>query len=176
MTRDWKSLYKTKESQEFKEYSAIAIDHFSNPRNVGRIKDYHGLGSFGDPKCGDYMELTLQLEDDRIKNIGFLVYGCAGAIATSSMATEMVKGKSISEALQLTGSEVIRALEGLPEGKEHCSLLGLEALRLAIADALFGRQLIETGKVADFDEYRQKRKVGKIRFEYRPVEKEEITQ
>ena len=173
MTRDWKSLYKPCGENEVEGYSKTAIDHFTNPRNVGRIDEYHGQGSFGDPQCGDYMELTIRLDKDNICDIGFLVYGCAGAIATSSMVTEHVKGKSIGEALRLTDADVIRALGGIPQGKEHCSMLGLEALRLAIADALFGRRLIETGKITGYDEYREKRKAGEIRFEYQSVEKEE---
>lgn len=174
MKSDWRQLYRPEKCAEESDplaFSKTALDHVANPRHVGRVEDFHGMGQFGDPSCGDYLELTLKInEDDRVSEIGFLVYGCAGAIATSSMVCQLVRGATIREALKLTDQDVIDELGGLPESKRHCSLLGLEALRLALADALFGRDLIRKGEVADYDEYRQLRKSGKIRFDYGPTE------
>ena len=171
MTKDWKSLYQQNETDfldDSQDYTDIAMDHFSNPRNVGRIEAYHGMGQYGDPSCGDYLEMTLKIdENDTITDIGFLVYGCAGAIASSSMVGELVKGKNFRYALRLTDQDVIKALGGLPDVKQHCSLLGLEALRMAIADALYGRKLIQDKKITDYNEYRRLRQEGKIRFEFR---------
>ena len=174
MTRDWKKLYEQKDPEIYEDdivYSKTAMDHFANPRNVGRIADYHGMGKFGDPSCGDSLEITIRVDDNNvITDIGFLVFGCAGAISTSSMATEMVKGRTMGDAFKLTDNDVIESLGGLPEQKRHCSLLALEALRLALTDVLFGRKLIAEKRIANFDEYRKLRQEGKIRFEFRPVD------
>lgn len=174
MSQDWKKIYAPKQSVPSLDdlgYSSIAMDHFINPRNVGRLKDYHGLGKFGDPSCGDSLEITIKINNkDLITDIGYLVYGCAGAIATTSMVSVLAKGCDISSALKILKQDVIDALGGFPKEKIHCSLMGLEGLRIALADALFGRELIEKGKVKDFDQYRALRQEGKIRFEFRPVE------
>ena len=115
-------------------YSAKVMEHFSNPHNVGEIKDADGVGEVGNPKCGDIMRMYIKVDNDVITDVKFMTFGCGAAIATSSMATELIKGKSIDEALKLTNSAVVEALEGLPPQKIHCSVLAEEAVRSAIAD------------------------------------------
>lgn len=116
-------------------YSEKVIDHFTNPRNVGEIADANGVGEVGNAKCGDIMRIYLKIDDNGIiTDVKFKTFGCGAAIATSSMATEMIKGKSISEALSLTNKAVIEALDGLPPVKVHCSVLAEEAVKSAIAD------------------------------------------
>ena len=115
-------------------YSEKVMDHFSNPRNVGVIEDANAVGQVGNPKCGDIMKIYMKIENDIIMDIKFKTYGCGAAVATSSMATEMVKGKSIEDALKLTNRAVADALDGLPPVKMHCSLLAEEAIKSAIAD------------------------------------------
>ena len=117
------------------QYSEKVMDHFSNPRNVGEIENADGVGVVGNAKCGDIMKIYLDIdENDIIVDCKFKTFGCGAAIATSSMATELIKGKSVKEALQLTNSAVVEALEGLPPVKVHCSVLAEEAVRSAIAD------------------------------------------
>ena len=115
-------------------YSEKVLDHFANPRNVGEIQQADGVGTVGNAKCGDIMQIYLKVEDNIIKDVKFKTFGCGAAIATSSMATEMVKGKTIEEALQLTNKAVAEALDGLPGPKVHCSLLAEEAIHAAIED------------------------------------------
>ena len=116
-------------------YSEKVMDHFTNPRNVGEIEDAQGVGVVGNAKCGDIMKIYLEIdENDIIVDCKFKTFGCGAAIATSSMATELIKGKSVSEALALTNSAVVEALDGLPPVKVHCSVLAEEAVRSAIAD------------------------------------------
>ena len=115
-------------------YSAKVMEHFSNPHNVGEIKDADGVGEVGNPKCGDIMRMYIKVDNDVITDVKFMTFGCGAAIATSSMATEMVKGKSLEEALKLTNKAVAEALDGLPPVKMHCSVLAEEALRSAISD------------------------------------------
>jgi nitrogen fixation NifU-like protein len=115
-----------------KMYSKTVMDHFKNPRNVGEIKDADGIGEVGNPICGDMMTLFIKVEDDRIRDISFLTFGCGAAIAVSSMLTEMAKGKTLEEAKKITNKSVAEALEGLPKNKLHCSNLGADALQLAI--------------------------------------------
>jgi nitrogen fixation NifU-like protein len=115
-------------------YSDKVIDHFSNPRNVGEIEDASGSGTVGNPKCGDIMKMDIKVEDGIITDVKFKTFGCGAAIATSSMATEMVKGKSIDEALKLTNQAVAEALDGLPPVKMHCSMLAEQAIHAAIQD------------------------------------------
>ena len=115
-------------------YSEKVLDHFSNPRNVGEIENANAVGQVGNPKCGDIMKMYMRIEDDIIKEVSFKTFGCGAAVATSSMATEMVKGKSIKEALELTNRAVAEALDGLPPQKLHCSVLAEEAIKSAIAD------------------------------------------
>ncbi len=115
-------------------YSEKVMDHFANPRNVGEIEGASGSGTVGNAKCGDIMKMDIQVEDNVIVDVKFKTFGCAAAVATSSMATEMVKGKTIEEALALTNKAVAEALDGLPPVKMHCSLLAEEAIHAAIED------------------------------------------
>ena len=110
------------------------MDHFAHPRNVGEIEDANAVGEVGNAKCGDIMKIYMDIEDNIIKDVKFKTFGCGAAIATSSMATEMVKGKSVDEALALTNKAVMEALDGLPTEKIHCSVLAEEAIRSAIED------------------------------------------
>ncbi len=115
-------------------YSDKVMDHFANPRNVGELQNADGVGQVGNAKCGDIMRMTIQVEDGIITDVKFKTFGCGAAIATSSMATEMIKGKTLEEALQLTNAAVAEALDGLPPVKMHCSLLAEEAVRACIED------------------------------------------
>jgi nitrogen fixation protein NifU and related proteins len=115
-------------------YSEKVMDHFSNPRNVGEIKDASGVGTEGNPVCGDLMTIYITVEDDVITDIKFKTFGCGAAIATSSMITEMAIGKTLDEALKITRDDVAEELEGLPPVKMHCSNLAADALRAAIED------------------------------------------
>ena len=116
------------------QYSKKVMDHFLNPRNVGEIKDADGIGEVGNPVCGDIMRMYIKVKDNVITDIKFLTYGCGVAVATSSMVTEMVKGKTIEEALEITNKQVAEALDGLPPIKMHCSLLAEEGIKAAIDD------------------------------------------
>jgi nitrogen fixation protein NifU and related proteins len=115
-------------------YSEKVMDHFSNPRNVGEIPDASGVGTEGNPVCGDLMTIYITVEDDVITDIKFKTFGCGAAIATSSMITEMAIGKTLDEALKITRDDVAEELEGLPPVKMHCSNLAADALRAAIED------------------------------------------
>ena len=118
------------------QYSEKVMDHFANPRNVGEIEDAQGVGVVGNAKCGDIMKMYLQIdENDVISDCKFKTFGCGAAIATSSMATELIKGRTVKEALALTNSAVVEALDGLPPVKIHCSVLAEEAVKAAIADS-----------------------------------------
>jgi len=118
------------------EYSEKVIEHFRNPRNVGEIPDADGIGNVGNPMCGDIMRLYIKVVDNRIVDAKFKTFGCGAAIATSSMVTELVKGKTIEEALKISNRAVAEALGGLPKIKMHCSMLAEEALKSAIEDYL----------------------------------------
>ena len=115
-------------------YSKNVMDHFANPRNVGVIEDASGVGTVGNAKCGDIMQFFIKVEDDKIVDVKFKTFGCGAAIATSSAATEMIKGMTIDEALTFTNKAVIEKLGGLPSSKIHCSVLAEEALHEAIKD------------------------------------------
>ena len=115
-------------------YSEKVMDHFTHPRNVGVIEDANGVGEVGNAKCGDIMKIYLKIENDIIQDVKFETFGCGSAIASSSMATELIKGKPISEALTLSNKAVVEALDGLPAQKIHCSVLAEEAVRAAIRD------------------------------------------
>ena len=117
-------------------YSEKVMDHFEHPRNVGEIPDANGVGTVGNAKCGDIMRMYLKVENGIIQDVKFKTFGCGAAIATSSMATEMVKGKTLKEALALTNKAVAEALDGLPPVKMHCSLLAEEAIHAAVEDYL----------------------------------------
>jgi nitrogen fixation NifU-like protein len=116
------------------DYSEKVIDHFMNPRNVGVIEDADGVGRTGNPVCGDLMEMSVKIDGDVISDIKFRTFGCGAAIATSSMATELIKGKTIEEALEITNRAIAEALDGLPPIKMHCSVLAADALRSTLAD------------------------------------------
>ena len=115
-------------------YSEKVMDHFQNPRNLGKMEDADGIGEVGNAKCGDIMKMYIKVENDIITDVSFNTFGCGSAIASSSMATEMIKGKPISEALELTNKAVAEALDGLPPHKMHCSVLAEEAVRAAVKD------------------------------------------
>ena len=115
-------------------YSAKVMEHFSNPHNVGEIKDADGVGEVGNPKCGDIMRMYIKVDNDVITDVKFMTFGCGAAIATSSMATEMIIGKSVQEALEVTNKAVMEALGGLPPVKVHCSLLAEQAVHAALWD------------------------------------------
>ena len=115
-------------------YTDTVMDHFMHPRNVGEIKDPSGVGEVGNAKCGDIMKMYLDIENDVIKDVKFETFGCGSAIASSSMATEMIKGKTVEEALAITNRDVVDALGGLPAHKLHCSVLAEEAIKSAVKD------------------------------------------
>ncbi|QUH30757.1 Fe-S cluster assembly scaffold protein NifU [Vallitalea guaymasensis] len=115
-------------------YTKKVMDHFVNPRNMGELENADGVGTVGNAKCGDIMRIYLKVEDEIIKDVTFKTFGCGAAVATSSIATELVKGKSIKDALKITNDAVVEALDGLPKAKIHCSLLAEEALHAALWD------------------------------------------
>lgn len=115
-------------------YSDKVMDHFNNPRNVGSLEDANGIGEVGNARCGDIMKMYIKVKDNIITDVRFKTFGCGAAIATSSMATEMVKGKTLEEALRISNKAVTEALDGLPPAKMHCSVLAEEAVHAAITD------------------------------------------
>ena len=134
-------------------YSDKVMDHFRNPRNVGEIEDANGIGEVGNAKCGDIMRVYLKVEDNIIKDVKFQTFGCGSAIASSSMATEMIKGKTVQEALNLTNKAVAEALDGLPPVKMHCSVLAEQAIKKALQDyALKNNLTIEGLTDVEFDD------------------------
>ena len=136
-------------------YSEKVMEHFANPHNVGEIKDADGVGEVGNPKCGDIMRMYIKVENDTIVDVKFMTFGCGAAIATSSMATDLVKGKKIEDALKLTNKAVMEALDGLPAVKVHCSVLAEQAIKAAVSD-YYRRQGIDptpiVGKIEDCEE------------------------
>jgi nitrogen fixation NifU-like protein len=119
---------------EFGWYTEKVIDHYQNPRNMGELDDPDGVGVVGNPTCGDMMQIQIKVQDDRIEDVKFKTFGCGAAIATTSVATELIKGKRIEEALQVTNQDVMSVLGGLPPVKVHCSLLAEQAIRAAVED------------------------------------------
>ena len=143
MAEEWKDLYKKPQElnamihtgpQIF--YNELVIDHFTNPRNVGELESPDGEAVVGDPSCGDQMKVDIKIDANKIVDIKFKSYGCPGAIATSSMMTQLAKGKTLDEAQLLTDDDVVIALGGVPERKRHCSLMGVTGLLEAIKDYL----------------------------------------
>ena len=130
------------------------MEHFANPHNVGVIEDANGVGEIGNAKCGDIMKMYLKIENDIIVDVKFKTYGCASAIATSSIATDLIKGQPVSEALKLTNKAVVEALDGLPAVKIHCSVLAEQAIKAALSD-YYTRQGIDpvpiVGKIEEFE-------------------------
>lgn len=137
-------------------YSDKVMDHFVNPRNVGEIEDADGIGTVGNPACGDIMQMSIKIKNDVIVDAKFKTFGCGAAIASSSMATEMIKGKSIVEALKLTNEAVTQALDGLPPVKRHCSVLAEEALQRALDDYFKKKGLPSPIKLKTDDEMHHK--------------------
>lgn len=137
-------------------YSEKVMDHFANPRNVGEIENADGIGEVGNSKCGDIMKMYLKIDDNTITDVKFKTFGCGAAIATSSMATELIKGKSIDNALNLTNKAVMEALDGLPPVKVHCSVLAEEAIKSALSD-YYKKQGVDpepiVGKIEDNDKH-----------------------
>ena len=132
-------------------YSEKVMDHFTHPRNVGVIEDASGVGEVGNAKCGDIMKIYLKIENDIIEDVKFETFGCGSAIASSSMATEMIKGKSIEEALTLSNKAVVEALDGLPANKIHCSVLAEQAVKAAVADYYKRKGIPYAGPCDDCD-------------------------
>lgn len=138
-------------------YTEKVMDHFTNPRNMGEIENASGVGTVGNAKCGDIMRIYLDVQEGIIKDVKFKTFGCGAAIATSSMATELVMGKTIEEALKVTNKAVMEALDGLPKAKVHCSLLAEEALQAALWDYAQKNGIVIEGleepKETDHDEH-----------------------
>lgn len=134
------------------EYSQKVMEHFANPHNVGKLDDANGIGEIGNAKCGDIMKMYLKIENDIIVDVKFNTYGCASAIATSSMATDLIMGKPVSEALKLTNQAVVEALEGLPAVKIHCSVLAEQAIKAALADYYRRQGIDPTPIVGEIDD------------------------
>ncbi len=136
-------------------YSEKVMDHFTNPRNVGEIENADGIGEVGNAKCGDIMKMYLKIDGNVITDVKFKTFGCGAAVATSSMATELIKGKTIDEALQLTNKAVMEALDGLPAVKVHCSVLAEQAIKSALTD-YYKRQGVDpepiVGKIPDCED------------------------
>lgn len=167
--RDFKEIYK-KEKDEGNEgdfYSEVALDHFLNPRNVGVIKDADAFARVGDPSCGDFLELYLKLDPkgETVVDVKFLVFGCGGAISSTSILTEMVKGKDFVYCLSLSDDDVIEALGDLPEGKGHCSLMSVTALKAALSEYIMRSYAISEGIVKDEEEFREKFLMDRKSFE-----------
>lgn len=137
-------------------YSEKVMNHFANPRNVGELPDANGIGEVGNSRCGDIMKMYIKVENNIIVDVSFKTFGCGAAIATSSMATELIKGKSIDDALKLTNKAVMEALDGLPPVKVHCSVLAEQAIKAALSD-YYRRQGIDpepiVGKIEEHDEH-----------------------
>lgn len=128
-------------------YTDLVMDHFTNPRNVGEIEDADGVGQIGNPVCGDVMRISIAVDEDRIADVKFKTFGCGAAVATSSMVTEMVMGRSLTEAADISNKAVAEALGGLPPNKMHCSNLAADALHLAIQD-----YLVKSGREAEVEQ------------------------
>ena len=133
-------------------YSEKVLDHFSNPRNVGEIENADGVGEVGNAKCGDIMKMYVKVDNGIISDVKFKTFGCGAAVATSSMATELIKGKSIDDALKLTNKAVVEALDGLPAVKLHCSVLAEQAIKSALADYYTRQGIDPTPIVAEIGE------------------------
>jgi nitrogen fixation NifU-like protein len=145
-------------------YSPQVIDHFQNPRHVGEVENADGRGLIGDPDCGDFLEMTIRLSADHqmIEAVAYRIKGCPAAIATASIATELVKGKTVEAALGVTDQTIISAIGGLPEAKVHCSLLAVKALQAALQHALLKRLFLKSHLVASAAEFDQQWESGEI--------------
>lgn len=136
-------------------YSEKVMDHFEHPRNVGEIENADGVGEVGNPTCGDIMRMYLKIENDIITDVKFKTFGCGSAIASSSMATELIKGKSIKEALELTNKAVVEALDGLPARKIHCSVLAEDAIKSALVDYYEKNDLELPDEIKNFEPHEE---------------------
>jgi len=134
------------------QYSEKVLDHFSNPRNVGEIENADGVGEVGNAKCGDIMKMYIKVDNDIITDVKFKTFGCGAAVATSSMATELIKGQPISEVLKLTNKAVVEALDGLPAVKLHCSVLAEQAIKSALSDYYTKKGIDPKPIVGDIEE------------------------
>ena len=145
-------------------YSEKVLDHFNHPRNVGYLEDYHGIGKIGDPGCGDFVEVTIQISDDNqiVEKVRYRIKGCPAAIATSSVTSELAEGMTVELALKLTDTDIVEALEGVPESKVHCSLVAVRGLQLAIQDAILKRLYRKAGIVKSDKEFEQLKAEGKL--------------
>lgn len=143
-------------------YTPLVLDHFNNPRNVGRIDDYDGIGRIGDPDCGDFLEVTIKLSanNERIDQIRYRVRGCPAAIATASITSELASGITVEESLAITDAAVVEALGGLPQAKVHCSLLAVRGLQAALQDAVLRRLFKRAGIVKTDEEFDRIRESG----------------
>lgn len=167
--RDIKEIYgKGKnEGNEGDFYSEVALDHFLNPRNVGVIEAPDAFAKVGDPSCGDFLEMYLRLDPkaETIVDVKFRVFGCGGAISSASILTEMIKGKDFTYCLKLSDDDVLEAAGSLPEGKGHCSLLSVTALKAALSEYIMRRYAISEGIVKDDEEFREKFLMNRGSFE-----------
>ena len=167
--RDIKEIYgKGKnEGNEGDFYSEVALEHFLNPRNVGVIKDADTFARVGDPSCGDFLEMYLKLDPkgETVIDVKFQVFGCGGAISSASILTEMIKGKDYTYCLSLSDDDVIEALGGLPEGKGHCSLMSVTALKAALSEYIMKSYTINEGIVKDEKEFKEKFLMDRVSFE-----------
>lgn len=163
--RDFKEIYdreknkgnSNKNTNEGNRFSEIALDHFMNPRNVGVIEGPDAFARAGDPTCGDFAELylTLDAKKELITDAKFMVFGCAGAIATLSVTTELIKGRDFIYCLSLTDDDVVEAMEGLPDGKRHCSLMAITALKMSLSEFIMRNYAINEGIVEDSEEFKE---------------------
>lgn len=146
------------------EYSKKVIQHFKNPKNTGRLEDYHGIGQIGDPDCGDFVEMTIYVSADnqKVETIRYRIKGCPAAIATSSITAEIAEGMQIEDALKITDQQIVDALDGLPESKVHCSLLAVRSLHLAIQDAILKRLFRKAGLVQSDAEFEKIKSEGRL--------------
>jgi nitrogen fixation NifU-like protein len=145
-------------------YSKKVIEHFQNPQKVGFIKEYHGIGKIGDPECGDFVEITIEVSQDNqiLEKVRYRIKGCPAAIASTSITAEIAEGMTIELALQLKDQDIVEALDGLPENKQHCSLLAVRGLQLAIQDAILKRLFKKAGIVSSDKEFEKLKQEGKL--------------
>lgn len=146
------------------EYSKKVLQHFKNPKNTGRLENYHGIGQIGDQDCGDFVEMTVYISADnqKVDSIRYRIKGCPAAIATTSITTEIATGMQIEDALKIADQQIVDALDGLPESKIHCSLLAVRALQLAIQDAILKRLFRKAGLVSSDEEFEKIKAEGRL--------------
>jgi len=145
-------------------YSDKVMQHFNDPKNCGKLDDYHGIGQIGDPDCGDFVEMTVHISNDnqKVEKVRYRIKGCPAAIATTSITSVIAEGMQIEDALKITDEQIVEALDGLPESKIHCSLLAVRSLQLAIQDAILKRLFRKAGIVSSDAEFEQLKKDGRL--------------